>query len=347
MTSYRSSAARILTGFVLSAAGCLERTETITVARNGGVTIDLRYSGAPQDFDRPDALPTERSGWRVEHRSERDEEGKVTEILTSRRRFEPREKLPANFGAKGDPNVDLYLSFPTTVRHDRRADGMYLHFRRVYEPRRWAYVQFWRDHLVDDDIQALIDKPIEELADEDRVRIVKARVGVELFKQVELAGAALDDCGKDVPQDVRLRARRAMLSVVEQTDWEDFVRQGVAIELKEERDEYFARESRRLLDEAHTAFVDELPAGGGDDEASHDRFDAAYDRAETYYDITNDLGAEQFKIIVKMPGELVAHNADKIADDGSAVWEFNGKAFRDRPFELMVTTRLPPMRDDK
>lgn len=347
MISYRIGSASALAGVLLSAAGCLERTETITVARDGGVTIDLRYSGDPQSFDRPEALPGEKSGWRIQRRSETDEEGKVTEIWTSRRRFEPREKLPSNFGTKDDPNTDLYLSFPTTVRHDRRADGMYLHFRRVYEPRKWAYVQFWRDHLVDDEVQAIMDKPVEELADGERVRLVKALVGVELFKQVELAGAALEDCGQDVPQDVWLRARAAMLSAVEKTDWEDFVRRALAIELKEERDEYFAGESRRLLDEAYAAFLDELLAAAGDDEPLHDRFDAAFDRAKTHYDITSQLGSDHFKIHVNMPGELIAHNADKIADDGSAVWEFDGKAFRDRPLELMVTTRLPATRDDK
>ncbi|MFQ5430862.1 MAG: hypothetical protein ACE5E1_11185, partial [Phycisphaerae bacterium] len=61
------------------------------------------------------------------------------------------------------------------------------------------------------------------------------------------------------------------------------------------------------------------------------------------YEITDELGAHRFRIKIKMPGEVIAHNADHWheKDEGYLVWEFNGDAFRDRSFALMVTSRLP------
>ena len=79
-------------------------------------------------------------------------------------------------------------------------------------------------------------------------------------------------------------------------------------------------------------------------------FAAAYARAERYYQITDQLGGHQFEIQVKMPGTIIAHNLLEIGDDEIEVYEdenasgvifnFDGKLFRDQPYELIVVSRL-------
>ena len=71
-------------------------------------------------------------------------------------------------------------------------------------------------------------------------------------------------------------------------------------------------------------------------------FDSATDRAWKRHDLTGQLAGHMFEITVRMPGELVAHNSYRVDDTGAfveAVWEFDGRAFRDRSHELILITR--------
>ena len=70
-------------------------------------------------------------------------------------------------------------------------------------------------------------------------------------------------------------------------------------------------------------------------------FNKAYERAKLSHAITEQVGGHLFQVEVEMPGRIVAHNADKVdSDNGPAVWEFSGEAFRDRPWEIMITSRV-------
>jgi hypothetical protein len=279
--------------------------------------------------------------------------------LTAERRFEPREELPSSYAAAGDADAKLYLQFPTEVRLDRRADGVYLHFRRTYLPRPWAYVEYWRDQLLDDDLKKLSEKPVEEMTNDEKVKLVEASASIEILKQIELArralgalaptlsqgereeGApqlALREVDGNVPQDVWLRARGAAKAVAEGIDWQQVMERIVNVP-EERRAAAFEEEAERLLTNTYEALAGELAKAAGWDAAEMERFEAAYARQEKLYDITEQLGGHGFKIRVEMPGEIVAHNGDT-EDDGAVEWEFMGDAFRDRPYELMVTAKL-------
>jgi hypothetical protein len=55
--------------------------------------------------------------------------------------------------------------------------------------------------------------------------------------------------------------------------------------------------------------------------------------------ITEDLGDESFTIRVRLPGEVLATDADEVVD-GVAVWRFHGKELRDREQRLELRTVL-------
>ncbi len=319
--------------------GCLKREEIITVKADGGVTIEIEYGGEKGDFEGLDAMPSQAGGWSVHRRTEKDGD-KETVTLEGRRTFGPGEELPASYAAPNDPDAGLYLSFPTTLRRERRPDGVYLHFRRVYVPREWAYVQYWADQAVDDNIKKLADKKAEELTGEERVKIIEALGQAEAFKQIEFTQRALRETDASFKPDHWLLARQALMRVYqEQTDWESLAKKFEGLS-EEERDQRLERETQAIFDQSRRAFVDSLRKEAKYDDERIGRFQASYERTRKAYEITNQLGAHAFKIGVHMPGTLVAHNGDKV-EDGLVVWELDGQAVRDRPYELLVTSRLP------
>ncbi len=332
---------------VLSAAsGCLRRKETINVLPDGKVSIEVEYDGEPGDFETADALPGEESGWRVNRHTKVEGDGKESVTLSGERTFAAGEELPGRFSVKGDPDADLYLAFPTTVQSETRPDGVYFHFRRVYSARPWAYVQFWQDRFFDDSIKKIGEKSPEEMTHDERVQLVQAFAGFELFKQVELARVALKESIPDLGQDAWLLARSKLIAVGEKMDWNEFVDRVVMLDA-EPRDKTFEDESKRLVSQSLDGFRKTLREAGHLSDDQMERFEAALARAQKGFTITKESGGHQFEILVHMPGEIVAHNADKIDDDGAAVWEFDGNAFRDRPFELMMTSKLPKGRDER
>ncbi len=322
----------------LAAGGCLERRETIVVGADGGVTVKIRYEGSKEDLATLDALPSEKSGWTVSRGVHKDKDDEEKHFLTAERSFRPGAALPRSFAADEDPDRSLYTDFPTTLRIERRADGTYYHFARVYAPRRWAYVQFWEAQATDDEVKKLAEKKAEELTREERVRLMKAFGDMEAMRQVELAQSAAAALGDALPQDLWLRARRAALDVYENLDYD-----ALAAELEtldgEARDRRTEEEAARLLERCRGAMMQALNEGGCRGECVP-AFERALDRAKREYDITAQVGGHAFRIAVQMPGETGAHNADKIDDHRAAVWEFSGEAFRDRSYELRVTSRV-------
>lgn len=330
---------------VLGSVGCLKRTERIQVSADGSVKVRLEYEGEPGDFNTLDALLSDKSGWHME-RGVKQENGKEIITLHGERTFAPREDLPSAFSLPTDSNAGLTLQFPTTLVRERRADGIYLHFRRVYKPREWSYVDYWSRMIVDDNIKKLGEKKPEELTHDERMQLIRALAGVEAMKQIEFAVRALREADPSIKQDHLLSARKAVLEVYEERiNWDELAK-NLETMSGEDRDAEVERIANRVMDQARSAFVTSLRSSAKYDEERIAKFDAAFDRAKRYYDITNQQAAHAFEIRLSMPGEMVAHNGDKI-DDGEAVWEFDGNAFRDRSYELMVTSKLPLSREDR
>ncbi len=355
----------VLAGLSLSAGtGCPLRKEKITVTADGAVFMELRYEGTAQELERFDALPSAESGWNVVRTVEKEDKDEETHVLTTERRFAPDEELPRDFSAPGDPDADLYLDFPTTLRVEQRADGLYFYFHRVYTPRRWAYVQHWHDFFIDDHIKKISDKPVEELTRNDRTQVVQALIGVEAFQQVEFAKAALAECEPELDQAYWLLARRALLKAYAEdhllagesseevyeegthySTWFDHIVDRCDPLEDDEQNKCYEEEAERLMAEGCAALVRSLREDAGFNHFRTARFERSYERARRYNGITNGLGAHGFQIDVAMPGEIVAHSAldeDVDEDEGVSVvrFEFDGKAFRDRPYEIMVVSRV-------
>jgi hypothetical protein len=350
-----SNVARIAWMGLLACCACVERSEVITVARDGSVIIELEYEGTEQELSQGDAMPSAASGWDVT-RSVKEDDDEVKHILTTKRRFAPGELLPSSFASPDDPDADLYLSFPTSLRVEQRRDGTYYYFHRTYTPRPWAYVRHWEDMGFDDHIKKLGEKPVEELTLGDRVQIALAFAGFEGFKQIEFAAAAAGESNLDIPIEHWLIARRALMSVYVK-EMEVFEKGGVysgpiveIIEFCEQlpepkQGECYDQEAERMLAAAYEAYIQSLRRDAGLSDAQVARFQQAYERAERYYEISDSLGGHSFEIAVRMPGMIVAHNAlddnvEQLDGMSSIRFQFDGKWFRDRAFEMIVVSRV-------
>lgn len=319
---------------ILVGSGCLKRKEIIQVRNDGAVRMELDYSGSKDDLQGPDAMPSAKQGWTVEQ-SIRHEGDQDTHVLKASADFAPGAALPATYG----DGSDLYLQFPTEVRREKRADGTYFHFHRRYVPRAFAVTQYWKDRYIDDDIKKLGEKDAQSLTDEERTKLIRAFANVESHQQLEVLQRAVKTALPDLTDESWLAARRSLLDVYDRFDYE-----GLAKSVKGMNEE---QANKKIVDvgdsipkDAKRAFLATLrkqaDLGNGDME----RLAQAIDRETLRRKITDSTRSHLFQIELAMPGEIVAHNGDRI-ENGRIVWEFPGDAFCDRSYDLTAVSRLP------
>lgn len=322
----------------LAAPGCLERKETIRVHRTGAVDLEIEISGDPADFASGDALPEEAAGWTVKDETQTDDQGKQTQKRTARLSVPAGRPLPETFAEADSPAAATALRFPTEVRIEKRPEGTYCHFRRVYEPREGARYEYYT-HLFQESgaFKQIQGKDPAELTDDEREQLLRQLRVLEALKRCEFVRTAAAGLERPWPQHYELLLRRALLDHFEKADL------GPVLELlrqpqSAERDAQVNRYGEELIEASRDALrhqLEELRVPRREIEA----FFEAYDEEQARRAVTEDLGDERFRVRVELPGELIAHNADHV--DGNVVeWEFGGKALMDREHVLMATSRI-------
>lgn len=327
---------------LLGLSGCLERKEKIKVQRDGGVEFQLQLEGDPGDFAAGDALPENHGGWQTHDETVKDDDGKEKQRREAKLRVPAGGELPDSFAAKDEPLYAAALKFPTTLRVERRADGTYYHFKRVYRGREQARYEYYRKALEKIDspvkrVQELAGKDPSELSDAERATLVNALRMLESLKMVEYVRGGTEALGDQWPQHYGLKLRQAALDTFERADVGP-----VLARLQEppgpERDAAIDEFGKHLIETARKRLRETLrkldvPA------AQIEAFDAGYEREEQRRAVTEDLGDERWEVRLELPGELVAHNGDAI-EDGNVVWIFDGEALMDRDVVLMATSRV-------
>jgi hypothetical protein len=349
----------ILMGTLVVAAlvpntGCLRRKETITVNPDQSVRIEVEYeqdtdAGVDVDKDRPtmntkDAMPAEQSGWAASTAFRKDDNKTVT-TLSASQTFGPGAALPRSFAPAGSENAELALQFPTDLTVEQRDGGTVYTLRRVYTARPWAYVQYWEDLVLEGDTKKLLDKPADELTDEERERVLRALSSIEVLRRLELSRTALEHAEIKFPSEGWLEARQALLNRIEEVDFAPMLELHKQVESstddspeKEGLEKRLQTMLNELNDAAMSGYDEQLRSAlGGAQFAAYER---SLNHASLGYEISKETGGHAFEIRVKMPGRVIGHNGKKVEDDGTVVWEFDGKAFRDRDHELLVVSRL-------
>lgn len=321
-------------------AGCLERKETIRVHRDGGVAMHVEISGDPADFSDSDALPERDSPWRAADRMEKDPENeKEKQIRVADREFAAGQELPDAYLEPRDEWHDVVLQFPTTVAIDKREDGVYYHFKRIYKARQEARYNAIREQNPElfEEVKSFSGKAPEELSDDQRIKIVTALLVTEAAKQSEFMQAGIDAMKEKWPQHYGLLVRQELMDHYNRIKPAE-VAGLLAQPQSAERDARINRLGERTLAEGRES-IHELLRKLDVPSREIDQFFDAANIEEQRRLVTEDIGDECWTVEVHMPGRIVASNATS-ADQSAAVWEFNGKCMNDRDHVLMVTSKV-------
>jgi hypothetical protein len=305
-----------------------------------------------------DAWPRLNGGWLADNWTERDNDGKETFHLKAEMTF-PREfELPSHYEIDDDPFPGTATRFPTSLTIEERRDGTYYHFSRTYTARPWAQIAKLREE-VEERLGLRDDSPGDNEQDEQRAfgqamlapvgddsieqELARQRATIEALAEYEVikirtfARSALDDVAPDAPQDVWLAVHAALAEQTGQIDFDHLLVlvAGVDDPANEEalQDEAEAFDAR-----ARDAINNALRNSGWISMSNITEFFRRLDWHRTYFEITEELADDAFSIEVDMPGEIVGHNGE--ASGSTVTWNVAGDWFRDRDYEIMVTSRV-------
>lgn len=361
-----SSFAAVLAVTLMAALGCIKREETIAVLPDGSTFLASHIEGDPSDFQDGDALPSEQSGWKTEERVKSDSEEKKTLIRTAQRMVPANAAIPDSYAAQNDPVADICLRFPTTITVERRPDGDYYHFRRVYKGRRYSQFIFWQKTIFEsDEIKKISNQSPDKMTDSERIKLAEAFITSDTRKTAEFIEDAALSMTDRLPQDAWLAARKAGLNTYAQ----EFTDQKLAELLKSEDG---ATEAVEMANQTRELVVDTMR------DALRERrippmlineFINAYRLSRDEFETTEDLGDENWRVTVVLPGTIVGYNGvDALAPNNNddrgrnpasdAVykvldeakfepgfsrvrWEFDGNWLADRDVVLAATSFVP------
>ncbi|MHC4991780.1 MAG: hypothetical protein ACYTGC_12445, partial [Planctomycetota bacterium] len=323
----------------LLAVGCIEREESITVEPDGTVHMELSFSA--DSFDElylGDAVPAIDRGWLVETWVDRDDDGQETFKLTAEQSFAPEEALPGDYAGRKDALADVVLKFPTGLTVEERRDGIYYHFRRVYAPRDWAYLQTPREQLLEQ-VEVLEGRDFELLSPSERRTLLESLVRFELTKFEVFARRAFLDASPTAPQSVWLAVRAALQPLVTTLEYERLAELVLVMDEDPIAAQQLEAEREAFEESAVVAMRAALAESGEYDGSSMAYFLQRFRQHRKAFEITEELEDDGFRISVTMPGTIVGHNGES-ASGTTVTWEFGGASFRDRELELMVSSRM-------
>ncbi len=334
-----STHAVLFAAIALLAPGCLERKESIRVARDGSVEIRVEIAGDPGDFTTGDALPERPGGWQTQDWTSTNDEGKKKQHREATLRVAAGRPLPDSFADPAGPNYDTALLFPTELVIERRPDATYYHFRRVYVAREHARYEYYRQTLQENSeaMKQLSQQGLEALSDQQRAEVIGVLRAIEALKHAEYVCAGVEALEDRWPQHYGLILRRTVLEHFQNEDVGPVVAL-LAEPASPERDAAIDEYARRVVDAVPDVLREKMK------ELRIPRqqinvFFAGYDEEEARRAVTEDLGDDKLEVRVALPGQIVAHNADEI-DGEFMVWHLPGKALMDRDVVLMATSRV-------
>ncbi len=339
-------------------SGCIERKEHITIKPDGSVRMIIEHE--TDSFDEMylgDAWPRLDGGWLADNWTEIDDNGKETFHLKAEMTFPWGFELPSHYEIDADPFPGTATRFPTTLTIEERRDGTYYHFRRTYTARPWAPIAKLREEVEerlglrdeppDDDEAKQREFGQEMLApvgdDSIKQELARQRATIEALAEYEVikirtfARSALDDVAPDAPQDVWLTVHAALARQTGQLDYDRLLELVVGVD-DPVNEEALQAEAEAFDARARDAINVALRESGWISASKINEFFRRLDWHRTYFEITEELADDAFSIEVTMPGEIVGHNGE--ASGSTVIWNVAGDWFRDREYEIMVTSRV-------
>jgi len=309
-------------------AGCLERTEVLTVHPDGAIDVVHTVRGGKSDLEGGAAAVPAAPVFSTERTVERKENGDEEHVLTARAHFASAADLPERFIPAADPLAAAALSFTTRVTTRQDGKKTIYRFERTYAPRIWAPYAYFHRRAFPDELDRRIEAgdDLEDFNEEERQAIVRALIEEETRRIRYWGDEALSAVGAGI--ETRLDVHDRLTRYCAEKLPPATVR--AMLESESADADQFAFDLRRGADQIV------LQHAG----LSGDRLEAlrhALALQHRAYDVTDDLGDENFVVKLALPGKVTGHNGDEREGD-LVVWRFHGKDLRDRTHVLLATS---------
>lgn len=323
-------------------AGCVKRTETITVGQDGSVEIRLEYKGDRKDMENGAPALARAPGWEFEEVVTKNNQDEEEITRTSVAAFAPGQALPAAYPTDDFEGAALAVRHPTTLVVETRGSDSYYHFRRVYKANPWAFVKDWERVLIEEPLARGGDNEnLEDMSPAKKQELVENIIHFVAEKQLAFARRAALSLKPPLVQDDWLELRQAVMVAVATVDTDE-VLELLEAQYEQADDGAGSDQLAELADQISgriAGVIQPTLRRLGLERRYVAAFEREFERERRTFAITEDYQDDQWEIIVRMPGRIVGHNGDEV--EGSEVkWEFDGRRFFDRDHELLVTSKV-------
>ncbi len=320
---------------LLGLCSCVKREETITVMPDGSSVITVQLTADSEEELNAAAPPTVADGWKVERSTRTDDKRKTEYILAAKRLVSPNTPLPSQ-DAPSAPQAALELNFPTSLRVEKRPDGTYYLFRRIFDSRDFAQWNHVEAREANENLKPLIQKN-EPLTRSEREKVIRTQIEIAVDKKLEVARAAFLQVTPQAPVDQWVRVNEAIRAEAKKLDVNPLV-DLLQAKQSPQRDEEIA-EAVKAWDV--DVLIEKSLAGHGYNEQQLAAYAEARKVMDRRNEITDRINGESFSVRLQLPGQLVGSNATKIENNGTLEWQMTGELMMDRKLELVAASKVP------
>jgi hypothetical protein len=321
----------------LLCAGCLEQDETITVAPNGDVTIEVSLSGGPDQLKDSILLPSGPT-WHITDR-QLDSAGQSPTLTIKATASAPYgSPLPESFLPKNAKEYDLSLHFPATLTIKKEGNRTFYTFQRTYEARRFlAYDYSEIPRLWDHDLETkVLDSGLLKVSPEEREDYLRQlSQGYEYCYWSYNRGALGELVRSNTLTDKdMLRLTHEAEDYLDSTLTPDFI---LGVMQRSEAEIQTALDSIGREIDRH--FLNAVAAVATGNTRITGQFKQAYARQQRDYEITQKLDGFEYTVNLIMPGTVISTNGLPDSDHpGKVMWSFKGNKLNDADLPLYAVS---------
>lgn len=320
--------------------GCVKRTQTITVHADGGVDLVFEEEGDRKDMESGAPPMAARPGWQfdeqAEPHSDKDDEVRRTARIT----LPAGSPLPEVYPNNDSAGEALGVHHPAAVTVERRREGVYYHFRQVFKPISWAYLNYCTESILEPVMQKLEDQDVNNLPHDDKVKLVSALVETDLCKRLAGARRAVRAVHPPLTDDEWLMVRETITKVLQGIPTETVLAALEANESAEKENGSTPDALAELTRAVNRDVAEAVRRTLAEFNFPPDRMNAvlaALDEQARRAAIAEDYADESWEVRVLLPGRVLRHNAATL-DGEYLTWKIDAEGIHDREVELLATS---------
>lgn len=318
-------------------SGCITREITYSIGADQSAFVHFVARGDKADILQGDLMPPKDS-WTVKESEITKPDGKKEYIYEATKSFAHVSDIPPNFATSTTRFPNAYLQTPIQFRVESKPDATYYEFTLTYKARRYKEYQDLLWQIAGPDLAEQIkQRGADKLTEQEQIIFLTVLLRWQAQLERDRIAAALQkesQSGSLPAQKVQEILQRLDATFEKLVD-EKLARKIMALP-EEQRGKALDEEKVRAHAEGDRILQEALAAQHG---AVLKKVRDTVAEATLEWEITNDLGDENYVVTVNMPGNIVKTNAEKYFGN-RAEWRFNGEKFRDSDYVLSVTSKI-------